>query len=50
MPKKKKEQEKKVRENDLKKTSQIQTEVEDKFDFGGFPKDISLKKNLGCGS
>lgn len=21
----------------------------DDFDFGGFPKDINLKKNIGCG-
>ncbi|MFY0591843.1 hypothetical protein [Roseivirga sp.] len=24
-------------------------EVEDDFDFGGFPKGVDLKKNLGCG-
>ena len=22
---------------------------EDSFDFGGFPKNVSLKKNMGCG-
>ncbi len=24
-------------------------ESEDKFDFGGIPKNLDLKKNLGCG-
>lgn len=22
---------------------------QDDFDFGGFPKDVSLKRNIGCG-
>ena len=25
------------------------TTEQDRFDFGGFPKDVSLKRNIGCG-
>lgn len=42
------------KEDRLKKLKAKQTKVEesinqDEFDFGGFPIDVSLKKNLGCG-
>lgn len=32
-----------------KKTVSSKYEHEDELDFGGFPKNISLKRNMGCG-
>ncbi|MBO3699956.1 hypothetical protein [Roseivirga sp. E12] len=31
------------------KTKDSDFSDQDDFDFGGFPKDVSLKKNIGCG-
>lgn len=31
------------------KVKRREEEVIDDFDFGGFPKDVDIKKNMGCG-
>lgn len=31
------------------KTGDQENGLEDDFDFGGIPKNINLKKNIGCG-
>lgn len=31
------------------KKKKVETEEANSFDFGGFPKNIKLTKNLGCG-
>jgi len=31
------------------KKVQEEAEDRDQFDFGGLPKDVSLKRNIGCG-
>ena len=43
-----------LKEDRLKKTKVKQVKLDNQednqeFDFGGFPKNHSLKKNLGCG-
>ncbi len=45
---------KSLKEDKLKKLKALEEKVhksfdQDGLDFGGLPKDISLKKNLGCG-
>lgn len=32
-----------------KQSKGVDTTEQDDFDFGGFPKDVSLKRNIGCG-
>jgi len=32
-----------------KQSKVVDTTEQDDFDFGGFPKDVSLKRNIGCG-
>ena len=33
----------------VKPSDKRQTSDEEEFDFGGFPKNVSLKRNMGCG-
>ncbi len=49
--KKKKSNKKPVSEKlaEKKGTNQNEIQDEDSFDYGGFPKDVSLKRNIGCG-
>ena len=49
--KKKKSNQKALREKDKKGTSNTSQKESDQeeFDFGGFPKGVSLKRNIGCG-
>lgn len=49
--KKKKSIKKPLPENSVKteESKGKNTTEQDDFDFGGFPKDVSLKRNIGCG-
>ncbi len=49
--KKKKSIEKSIQKKVLKhpKDSDLKAGDNQEFDFGGFPKDVSLKRNIGCG-
>lgn len=52
MTEKKKKSIKKLRTENLDKTVEAKGQNiadQDDFDFGGFPKDVSLKRNIGCG-
>ena len=33
----------------LKQKKAVQNDQEEDFDFGGIPKNVDLKKNMGCG-
>lgn len=39
----------KVSEENEKSKKETQTSEEEGFDFGGFPKDVNIKRNMGCG-
>ncbi|NVK83003.1 MAG: hypothetical protein HWE21_01710 [Cytophagia bacterium] len=39
----------KISEEPEKSKKQPPHSEEEDFDFGGFPKDVSLKRNMGCG-
>ena len=41
----------KAKESELKnsKPQKWEKDLEDNFDFGGLPKEVNLKKNIGCG-
>ncbi|WP_170827490.1 hypothetical protein [Roseivirga sp. 4D4] len=49
--KKKKSIEKPVQKKVLKQPKENELNLDDnqELDFGGFPKDVSLKRNIGCG-
>lgn len=46
---KKKPLSKQPKKEEPKKSVSSTHEDEDELDFGGFPKNISLKRNMGCG-
>ena len=37
------------KEKELSKTKFQELDTSEDFDFGGIPKEINLKKNIGCG-
>ena len=39
----------KSKDHDKERSKKIEEQELDDFDFGGFPKDVNLKKNIGCG-
>lgn len=52
MTEKKKKSIKKPKSENSDKTEKAKeqnTTDQDDFDFGGFPQDVSLKRNIGCG-
>lgn len=47
--KKKALKQEKVSEENEKGKKETQISEEEDFDFGGFPKDVNIKRNMGCG-